>query len=375
MFQVQEYIITSSKTQMLHFKNINIFGKKIYTSPNKNLSLFESPLELKNKVYTQHLDSSKEIYSDELKINLRQQKGGITASALSNGSGIWQDNYLVAGVLENNKVIKILDTLMELLVEYNIEENKNISDDLINYIFYFTNRNEKSEITPADNKLILHLKQTIMKQYGGQKLCSKIEVNTVKNISQKTLKTRFTGNLDNIDKLKLYCSVKWPEFTWVGPKGRLFQRFPDDISRVGYDKDGRIWAIICPQMGIYTGLGVINSEVTVTGVRGYVGKEKEPPQKLYFAGDMKIEVKVWLSPSALCSTCKNKSNKCFELQQPRGTLKELQMKKSNCKAANYIWCDNTPEFTDECKLLNKINNFFNEKNIPFPNSKKKRINY
>jgi len=103
-----------------------------------------------------------------------------------------------------------------------------------------------------------------------------------------------TGNLDNIPKLERQQKVVWPEFSWLSPQGRCYQMFAPDISRLGYDVEGRIYAIICPQQGFcIPDIGCMNVEVTVTGVRGWVG---EPDKSL--AGDMTVTGKIWFSPSA-----------------------------------------------------------------------------
>ena len=103
-----------------------------------------------------------------------------------------------------------------------------------------------------------------------------------------------TGNLDNIPSLQRQQKVVWPEFSWVSPQGRCYQMFAPDISRLGYDKEGRVFAIICPQQGAaIPGLGSMNVEVTVTGVRGWVD---EPGKEL--AADMSVIGQVWFAPSS-----------------------------------------------------------------------------
>ena len=73
----------------------------------------------------------------------------------------------------------------------------------------------------------------------------------------------------NIDKLTRMQQVKWPEFSWEmvpgNPSTRTFTTFATYISRLGYDNEGRVWSIICPQMGFGTAVGDMNTEVTVTG--------------------------------------------------------------------------------------------------------------
>ncbi|KAK1740393.1 hypothetical protein QTG54_008488 [Skeletonema marinoi] len=63
-----------------------------------------------------------------------------------------------------------------------------------------------------------------------------------------------------------------------------------DISRIGYDDDGRIWSIICPQRGRFIpGLGTVFIEVTVNGVRGWVD---EPTHSGY--ADLGVVGKLWI---------------------------------------------------------------------------------
>jgi len=103
-----------------------------------------------------------------------------------------------------------------------------------------------------------------------------------------------TGNLDNILKLQRQQKVVWPEFSWESPQGRCYQMFAPDISRLGYDAEGRIFAIICPQQGAaIPGLGSMNVEVTVTGVRGWVD---EPAKTLQ--ADMSVIGQIWFAPSS-----------------------------------------------------------------------------
>ena len=58
------------------------------------------------------------------------------------------------------------------------------------------------------------------------------------------------NNTVNIDKLDRMQKVRWPEFSWTrnrgDPNSRCYLRFYDNISRIGYTKEGRIYSIICP---------------------------------------------------------------------------------------------------------------------------------
>jgi hypothetical protein len=66
--------------------------------------------------------------------------------------------------------------------------------------------------------------------------------------------------------------------------------FAKDISRIGYDDDGRIWSIVCPQRGKFIpGFGTLFLEVTVTGVRGWVD---EPSCSAY--ADMGVVGIIWI---------------------------------------------------------------------------------
>jgi len=87
--------------------------------------------------------------------------------------------------------------------------------------------------------------------------------------------------------------------------------FSPDISRLGYDKKGRVYSIICPQQGTYIpGIGTMNLEVTVTGNRGWVDESatnKKPSDKddsmtNDVAVDIGVEAKIWFSQKAKKST-------------------------------------------------------------------------
>eukprot|EP00588_Corethron_pennatum_P005685 CAMPEP_0194296078 /NCGR_PEP_ID=MMETSP0169-20130528/55129_1 /TAXON_ID=218684 /ORGANISM="Corethron pennatum, Strain L29A3" /LENGTH=364 /DNA_ID=CAMNT_0039045433 /DNA_START=275 /DNA_END=1369 /DNA_ORIENTATION=+ len=80
-------------------------------------------------------------------------------------------------------------------------------------------------------------------------------------------------NMANIDKLTRMQRVRHPEFSWQMvpgvPSTRVFTTFAKYISRLGYDDEGRVWSIICPQQGFGSAIGNLNFEVTVTGNRGW----------------------------------------------------------------------------------------------------------
>jgi hypothetical protein len=104
-----------------------------------------------------------------------------------------------------------------------------------------------------------------------------------------------TTNLANIDKLTRQMKVKWPEFSWQMVPGdettRTYVKFAEYISRYGYDNEGRIWSIICPQQGATAGsIGEFNVEVTVTGVRGWVN---EPKREV--AAEMGVMGQIWFT--------------------------------------------------------------------------------
>mmetsp|Transcript_54 Transcript_54/g.117 ORF Transcript_54/g.117 Transcript_54/m.117 type:complete len:392 (+) Transcript_54:116-1291(+) len=101
------------------------------------------------------------------------------------------------------------------------------------------------------------------------------------------------GNMENIDKLDRQQNVIWPEFSWMSkpgdPTSRVYQRFANNVSRLGYSNDGRVYSIICPQQGLYIPhVETVNVEVTVTGVRGWCNE----PEKSFYA-DMGVTGTVW----------------------------------------------------------------------------------
>jgi len=102
-----------------------------------------------------------------------------------------------------------------------------------------------------------------------------------------------TTNMANIDKLTRMQNVKWPEFSWEmvpGNEGtRVFNTFEEYLTRLGYDNEGRVWSIICPQQGIH-GYINFNIEISVTGVRGW---EDETARST--GVDMSVTGVVWLT--------------------------------------------------------------------------------
>jgi len=109
-----------------------------------------------------------------------------------------------------------------------------------------------------------------------------------------------TTNLENIPKVTRMMKAKWPEFSWEMVPGndstRLFCRFTEYISQYGYDDEGRIWSIICPQQGAPLGrLGEANIEVTVTGVRGYLDEAAKPSPSV--AAELGVMGQIWLTSS------------------------------------------------------------------------------
>jgi hypothetical protein len=106
-------------------------------------------------------------------------------------------------------------------------------------------------------------------------------------------------NMANIDLLERQQAVDWPEFSWLTVMGksdsRCFQMFAPDISRIGYNDEGRVYSIICPQQGACSpSFGCLNVEVSVTGQRGWVNETNRE-----LAADMTVEGKIWFSPSSL----------------------------------------------------------------------------
>jgi len=114
-----------------------------------------------------------------------------------------------------------------------------------------------------------------------------------------------TTNLENIPKITRMLKAKWPEFSWQMVPGddstRVFCRFTEYISRLGYDDKGQVWSIICPQLGAGLGrLGEANIEVTVTGVRGYLDEMAKPSPSV--AVELGVMVQVWLTSQTPLST-------------------------------------------------------------------------
>lgn len=158
-----------------------------------------------------------------------------------------------------------------------------------------------------------------------------------------------TKNLDNIPKIQRQQKVVWPEFSWVSPEGRCYQMFAPDISRLGYDATGRVWAIICPQQGTtIPGLGSMNVEVTVTGVRGWVD---EPNKSL--AADMSVIGQVWFSGAANESPLLKALGEAFfkkGLNFPFNKANAIQIHTSNPKDPSEVLFPLTNGQTDEFEI-------------------------
>mmetsp|Transcript_15004 Transcript_15004/g.34782 ORF Transcript_15004/g.34782 Transcript_15004/m.34782 type:complete len:403 (-) Transcript_15004:499-1707(-) len=103
-----------------------------------------------------------------------------------------------------------------------------------------------------------------------------------------------TGNRDNIEKITRTQKILWPEFSWLSIPGdetsRVYEMFAKDVSRIGYDNDGRIWSLICPQRALFLPpFGTVMIEVTVLGVKGWV----DEPNKDMFA-NIGIRGNIWI---------------------------------------------------------------------------------
>ena len=207
---------------------------------------------------------------------------------------------------------------------------------------------------------------------------------------------KFTGNMDNIDKLQRQIEIKWPEFSWLTIPGentqqkktRVFSMFAPFISRAGYSEKGQIYSIICPQQGICnTIFGCLNVEVSVTGVRGWADEKI-----CQYAADLTVEAKIWFSPSALCQHCKGKKTGCYSLKNagnspistsppkmvpipppPNKSWTKQTCEGTNVKIINNIWCGPLVGSGDVCKLTNWFWKMFSTNGLPFPSSKDNAI--
>jgi hypothetical protein len=108
-------------------------------------------------------------------------------------------------------------------------------------------------------------------------------------------------NLTYIRNLQRQQKAYWPEFTWLtdptadpdAEHNRCYEMFSPDVSRLGYDNTGRVWAIICPQQGVWVdNIVCLNIEVSVFSQRGWVNETTKQ-----FAADMTVGAQVWFSPS------------------------------------------------------------------------------
>jgi len=106
-----------------------------------------------------------------------------------------------------------------------------------------------------------------------------------------------TGNHDNIDKLDRMMKVKYPEFSWLVDKGdtstRRYIKMYHDISRIAYTNEGKVYSIICPQLGLdldrFCLPGTGNIEIHVGAVRGWVNEDTHT-----VCADVTLEAIVWI---------------------------------------------------------------------------------
>ena len=83
--------------------------------------------------------------------------------------------------------------------------------------------------------------------------------------------------MESIDEITRMQQIFWPQFSWLAVPGdestHLYNLFAKNISRMGYDDEGRIWSIICPQRGFEIPiLDTLMLEVTVAGGRLWLGR-------------------------------------------------------------------------------------------------------
>lgn len=107
-------------------------------------------------------------------------------------------------------------------------------------------------------------------------------------------------NLTNTAHIQRVLGIKYPIFSWETQPGkkdtkRVFLEFPDYIAQFGYDDQGQIHALQCPQMAFASPLlGMINAEVSITSVRGWVDEKAKS-----LAADATTTVQLWFSPEGL----------------------------------------------------------------------------
>ena len=117
------------------------------------------------------------------------------------------------------------------------------------------------------------------------------------NVSNpNTITIPYTSNkqIDNIRKITRWQNVTFPEFSWCVTNGieasRIYTRFDQNISRVGYDNSGRIWSIVCPQKSWpISNVGHVTLEATVNYQRGWV----DEPNKLMY-GQLSVSGYLWI---------------------------------------------------------------------------------
>ena len=107
-------------------------------------------------------------------------------------------------------------------------------------------------------------------------------------------------NLANTSHITRVLGIKYPIFSWETQPGkkntkRVFLEFPDYIAQFGYDNRGQIHNLQCPQIAFASPLlGMINAEVSITGVCGWVDEKAKS-----LAADATTIVQLWFSPEGL----------------------------------------------------------------------------
>jgi len=102
------------------------------------------------------------------------------------------------------------------------------------------------------------------------------------------------NNHDNDHKITRMVRGWWPEFSWWMDKdnksrGKVYTRLVQDITRIGYNDNGEILSVICPQRGTCQFYGCVKFEFTVEQCKGWINEKN-----LTCHGFLKTHVKLWL---------------------------------------------------------------------------------
>tara|TARA_A100001015_G_C15013388_1_gene724303 strand:+ start:622 stop:2313 length:1692 start_codon:yes stop_codon:yes gene_type:complete len=235
------------------------------------------------------------------------------------------------------------------------------------------------------------------------------------NINNNIDNLQFINNQDlsvdgPLSHITREMSIIYPEFSWLpvdvfnnrilsnygGQDGRVFMRWGSDISRVGFDGEGKVYNLICPQLGRRLNFssdkienmgfpdgwdfGTFNTEVTVLNVRGFVNETKlnadgckpftPDGKKHYDYTDLNSELCASTEPARHAETGDiiPEVYECFGNNDGGQNMQKLESQKDtwlvDIEVIVKVWID----FTDSAKFMLNSAGFYN-----LPDSKQNAV--